>query len=321
MESNSRVTEPHGHVSGVRFSVNVTALWQVYKDEKMTKSRGIVMAGCLWLASTPVFAEGLSSGENMTTESVVAIVNGVEVTLGHMQMIYSTLPEQVQNLPADRLWEGVLEQVIQQEVLAQSEEAQETFRVRLAVENERRSRLAAEVLAEVAENATSVGAIELEYKSIYEAGAETFEYRASHILVETEEQALEIIAELEAGADFAELAAEKSTGPSGPSGGDLGWFADGQMVTPFENAVKELDREGISAPVETQFGWHVIKLFETRVKAAPSLESVYNELAANVQSRAIDNFIQGKTESAHIERLFATDVDPSAVTQIEMLNQ
>ena len=287
----------------------------------MFKSRGIVMAGCIWLAGSPVFAEGLASGENLTIESVVATVNGVELTLGHMQMIYSTLPDQVKSLPAERLWEGILEQTVQQEILAQAEEAEETIRVRLAVENERRSRLAAEVVAEVAEKSTSVGAIELEYKSTYEAGADSFEYRASHILVETEEEAQALITELEAGADFAELAKEKSTGPSGPSGGDLGWFSDGQMVTPFENAVKALERGAVSAPVETQFGWHVIKLFDSRVQEAPELDDVYDELAAAVQNRAIDAFIEGKTASAHIERLFATDVDPSVLTNVDMLNE
>lgn len=166
-------------------------------------------------AGSPVFAQGLASGEDMTPDSVVAIVNGVEVTLGNMQMIYSTLPEQVQQLPADRLWDGILEQTIQQEVLAQAEEAEETHRVRLAVENERRSRLAAEVLALVANDAATAGAVELEYRNTYEEGAEALEYQASHILVETEEDALAVIAELNEGADFAELAKEKSTGPSG----------------------------------------------------------------------------------------------------------
>lgn len=84
--------------------------------------------------------------------------------------------------------------------------------------------------------------------------------RASHILVKTEEEANKLYEEISAGADFAELAAEHSLCPSGRNGGDLGFFGRGMMVKPFEDAAFELEVGGLSKPVETQFGWHLIVL-------------------------------------------------------------
>ena len=84
--------------------------------------------------------------------------------------------------------------------------------------------------------------------------------RASHILVKTEEEANKLYEEISAGADFAELAAQHSLCPSGRSGGDLGFFGRGMMVKPFEDAAFELEVGGLSKPVETQFGWHLIVL-------------------------------------------------------------
>lgn len=95
---------------------------------------------------------------------------------------------------------------------------------------------------------------------------------AAHILVETEEEALDALAQLEEGADFAQLAADVSTGPSAPRGGDLGWFTTGQMVAPFEEAAFALEEGEISAPVQSDFGWHVIKMIEKQDMPATEAE-------------------------------------------------
>ena len=87
----------------------------------------------------------------------------------------------------------------------------------------------------------------------------TTEVRASHILVKTEQEALDLYNEIKNGASFADLAAENSMCPSGRNGGDLGFFGKGMMVKPFEDAAFALKEGEISEPVETQFGWHLIK--------------------------------------------------------------
>ena len=84
--------------------------------------------------------------------------------------------------------------------------------------------------------------------------------RASHILVKTEEEANDLLAKLNEGADFGELAEEHSLCPSKRDGGDLGYFGKGMMVKPFEDAAFSMEAGEVSQPVETQFGWHLIKL-------------------------------------------------------------
>lgn len=104
------------------------------------------------------------------------------------------------------------------------------------------------------------------------------EVHARHILVETEDEAKALVEALNDGADFEELAKEKSTGPSGVNGGDLGYFGEGDMVPEFGNAAFALEVGEISPPVETQFGWHVIRLDDRRDKAPPPLEDVADQV-------------------------------------------
>lgn len=137
--------------------------------------------------------------------------------------------------------------------------------------------------------------------------------------METQEEAAALVTDLEGGADFAELAKEKSTGPSGPRGGELGWFGAGAMVPPFEEAVVALDVGAISAPVQTQFGWHVIKLNETRIKDAPTLDQVRGELSENVQASAIESRIEALTETAEIVRPELEGIDPTILNDMSLL--
>ncbi len=104
------------------------------------------------------------------------------------------------------------------------------------------------------------------------------EIHARHILVETEDEAKALVEALEGGADFAELAQEKSTGPSGANGGDLGFFGENDMVPAFGSVAFSLEDGEISAPVQTQFGWHVIKVEERRNKELPALEAVSDQV-------------------------------------------
>ena len=118
--------------------------------------------------------------------------------------------------------------------------------------------------------------------------APTEQFKARHILVETQGEAVEIIELLLAGGSFEELAIERSTGPSGPSGGDLGWFSPNQMVKPFSDAVAVLDDGRYTTdPVQTQFGWHVILREETRAAEPPPLEGVRETIEARVQQEKL----------------------------------
>ncbi len=120
------------------------------------------------------------------------------------------------------------------------------------------------------------------------------QYQARHILVQSPEEAAEVIAELDGGADFAELAKTRSTGPSGPNGGDLGWFSPEQMVKPFSDAVVALEDGAYSKePVQTQFGYHVILREGTRDNEPPPLDSVRDQIKQQVEQLKLQQYIEG----------------------------
>jgi len=119
--------------------------------------------------------------------------------------------------------------------------------------------------------------------------APPLQFKARHILVAAQGEAIDLITQLDGGANFEELAKEKSTGPSGPTGGDLGWFSPNQMVPAFSAAVAALEDGGYtSEPVQTQFGWHVILREESRDTEAPTLESVHDVISQQVQQKKLE---------------------------------
>ena len=119
------------------------------------------------------------------------------------------------------------------------------------------------------------------------------QYKARHILVPSQGEAEDLIDQLEEGADFQALAKEHSTGPSGPNGGDLGWFAPDQMVKPFADAVIALeDGAYTTAPVQTQFGWHVILREESRDNEPPTLDSVRETIKQQVEGTKFQDYMQ-----------------------------
>jgi peptidyl-prolyl cis-trans isomerase C len=251
--------------------------------------------------------------------TVVARVNGTEITLGHMIVARAGLPEQYQSAPAKALYDAILDQLIDQTTLELARTGSVPRQVELQLENERRSLLAADVIENIMAEAAGDADIQAAYDAKYSDGFGGDEFRAAHILVETEEQANEIKTELDAGADFAKTAQEKSTGPSGPSGGDLGWFGLGQMVPAFETAVVSMSPGEVSEPIKTQFGWHVIILNEKRKQAAPDLASVRDQIVGQLQSEAVENRIEELIQAAIIERVSVEGLTPELIQNLDLL--
>ena len=135
-----------------------------------------------------------------------------------------------------------------------------------------------------------------EMRALYDEQAKiapSQEYKARHILVETQGEAVALVTELDGGANFEELAREHSTGPSGPSGGDLGWFPADGMVPEFSQAVVALGNgEYSKAPVQTQFGWHVILREDSRETAPPPYDSVRDVLKQQVESQKLQEYLE-----------------------------
>jgi peptidyl-prolyl cis-trans isomerase C len=246
-----------------------------------------------------------------TADTVVATINGTDITLGHMIVVRASLPEQYRQLPDDVLFSGILDQLIQQTVLAQVFDGETPQRVRIAAER----------IDSVLSERISPERLEAAYDAKYGGYNEGREFNASHILVATEDEAKAIVTTLEGGADFAELAKEKSTGPSGPRGGELGWFGTGAMVPAFEQAVVDMDKDAISAPVQTQFGWHVIKLNDVRDKAAPALDEVKEELERELATELVDTYIKELTDEAVISRITSDEIDLNLLKDLTLLEK
>ncbi|KGM89804.1 Parvulin-like peptidyl-prolyl isomerase [Roseovarius mucosus DSM 17069] len=277
------------------------------------------------LLSTAAFVTGLALGtqafaqDTPSADTVMATVGGTDITLGHMLAVRAALPAQYDQVPPEVLFKGVLDQLIQQELLSQAHEGEMSRAAALQLENERRAVLAADVAEDVVNADMTEERLQAAYEAQYAGAEEETEYKAAHILVETEEAAQELVSELEGGANFAELAKERSIGPSGPSGGDLGWFGDGVMVPEFFAAVAALEVGAVSAPVQTQFGWHVIKLNETRVKERPTLDAVRDELTNTLRQEAFDAYIAEREAATDVTRTDTSTMDPAVINQTNLL--
>lgn len=279
--------------------------------------------------TTLLRASGLATGLAVTVampavaqdaSTVLANVNGNDITVGHVIALTERLPEEYARLDDQVLFEGILEQLIQQAALADQIRDSTEPAVTLALENEVNAFLSSTFMAREGSAELSEADVQAAYDAQFAEFVPEEQFSAAHILVETEEEALEIIGMLEGGADFATLATERSTGPSGPRGGDLGWFGKGQMVPAFENAVLSLENGAFSPPVETQFGWHVVKRNDSRNTAAPDLETVRGSIENELRSKALTMTIDKAVENADVSRT-VVEIDPSIIRNIDLLSE
>ncbi|WP_028484906.1 peptidylprolyl isomerase [Thioalkalivibrio sp. ALE17] len=231
----------------------------------------------------------------------VALVNGEPITRADL-FTYSGMDED----PGLAEGDGTLEELISLELLRQEavnrglDTDAETRRILRMVE----TNLLASLLMEriTAELEITRDDLEAEYERQVEQMRGT-EYRARHILVEEEQQARELLAELDDGADFGELAEAHSIDPgSAARGGELGWFSPEQMVPAFSDATVALEPGTTTEePVESRFGWHLIRLEETRDTPVPEFEDVRAELVEILESRAIQEFLETLRADADIQ--------------------
>ncbi len=252
--------------------------------------------------------------------TILATVNGKDITLGHIIALQERLPEQYKSLDDKVLYDGILDQLIQQTALADEMRKESNLGVSLGLENEQTAFLSSEYLSKVGSAEISDEDVKAAYAEQYADVAPEQEFSAAHILVEDEDLAKELAEKAKGGADFAELAKEHSTGPSGPRGGDLGWFGKGQMVPEFEQAVIGLEDGAVSEPVQTQFGWHVVKRNESRNKAAPTLDEVRADIISKLKSDAVQAAIDNVTDAADVTRV-EVEIDPAMIRKVELLSE
>jgi peptidyl-prolyl cis-trans isomerase C len=216
---------------------------------------------------------------------------------------------------------GLVEQLVDQTLLAEQRSTSadaDPLVVRMQLENDRRAALA----GSVAEERFGGPVDETEVTAAYDAAVAEFEpqpeFNASHILVESEERAKELKTEIDGGGDFAALASENSSDGSAANGGELGWFSLGQMVPEFEGAVQELEVGGVSDPVQSQFGWHLILLNGKRDSATPPLDEMRPALENEVRQTALQAALQEIRATATIEMPEA-DIPAEAIRNTGLL--
>jgi len=263
--------------------------------------------------ANPVWAEG------ETAETVVSTVNGVTITLGHMIALRESLPPQYQSLPDDVLFKGILDQLVQQEVLRQSVKDLSP-RHAATLENDTRGYVSGVAIEAIVLQAVTDAALQAAYDERFKDAAPQTEYNAAHILVETLENAEQLKADLAGGADFAEVAKANSidTG-SGANGGELGWFGVGVMVKPFEEAVLAATVGEVAGPIQTDFGYHLILVKETRNAENPPLDQIRDELAADIETAAIEARLKELTDAATVTRE-GEAIDPAILKNVTLID-
>ena len=238
-------------------------------------------------------------------DSVVATVNGKEITAGEFDFIADQLGQQTQKMTPEQKKETLTTMLVNMELVSQAAIKQgldKTESFKKQAEFLKKRALQTEFFRKNVDEAITDADLQAVYDEQIGALPVRQQVKARHILVKTEDEAKDIIKELDGGADFAELAKEKSTGPSGAQGGDLGYFGQGQMVPAFEAAAFALDKgKYTEEPVKSDFGWHVILVEDKRDAPKPTLESVKDNLRAFVAQQKFQSLLDDLRKEADVK--------------------
>jgi peptidyl-prolyl cis-trans isomerase C len=295
-------------------------------------ARAIAVALVLALAAVPTLAQSQSSGQTPAPQTpakakkdkpaaapkdvatkpdaggdpVVARVNGAPVFRSDLEVLRSTLPPQMQQQPPDKLYPQLLQQAVALQLVMQSARKQKL------TDDPRVKKLAALAEEQIVQDAyfndfirkeVTEAKVKERYDQAVKSATPQEEVHARQIVVATEDEAKQIIEQLKKGADFAKLAADKTTEPAGKaSGGDLGYFTAQDMVPEFAKAAFALKPGEISqTPVKTQFGWHVIKVEDRRQSKPPTFEEAAPKLARDMAQEIYRVKVEELAKEAKIE--------------------
>jgi len=250
-------------------------------------------------------------------ETVVAIINGKKYTRADVIASAQSLPAEYQS-KIDAIFPALIDRLVDLTLLAdegRKQNLQDDPEVKARIDQLTNQVIQEALIRRHIQKMMTEDAIKARYdKFVAEQPAQT-EIRASHILVATEDEAKDIIRQLDGGADFAALAKEKSTDPSAKqNGGDLGYFTAGEMVPEFSQAVFAMQKgESSKVPVKSQFGWHVIKVVDKRPKAPPSLEESHGHIEELLSGELLTAYLTTLRTGATVEK-FNPDGTPITAT-------
>ncbi len=249
------------------------------------------------------------------TDAVVARVNGVDIRQSDLATAEDEVGSSIPQMSPDQKREYLITYLSDVIIVAQAAEKQniaDRDDVKHRIAFERNKVLMEALLQDTGKAALTDDALHKVYDEAVKQMPPEEEVHARHILVPTEDEAKEIEAELKKGADFATLAKEKSKDPGAADGGDLGYFTKDQMVPEFSAAAFKLDKGQISDPVHTQFGWHIIKVEDKRIKPTPTFDEVKPQLENFVAHKAQAELVASLRKDATIERLDKPAATPPA---------
>ncbi len=271
----------------------------------MRKMTPRTMMTILALSAASLFAVQpkvtLGADNGAEGDQVIAVVNGTVLTMRDLAAYARTAQTRGQQISREEALKGIIDrELVYQDALGKG--LDKLPNVASELNNQRRTVMANVAIGEMLNGKPPN---EAEMRKFYDenVGKQRLkEYKASHILLETEGEAKAVITELDKGGQFAELAKSKSTGPTGSKGGDLGWFTPNQMVPSFSAAAAGLQKgKYTKVPVQTQFGWHVILLEDTRDVQPPKFEDVRERITDALQNDRIGAYVQELRDKAKIE--------------------
>ena len=250
---------------------------------------------CLVVGAT-LFAGTVNIVQAEEDRIPVGTLNGETIWLDEVMRQAERLPAQFRQTPMANYFDQLLADMVDSRIAANAARA-EKYDTKEEIVSAMKT-AADRVLAEswigdkIADDVNEK-AVEKAYQIFAADTASREQVTAAHILVATKDEAISIIDSLESGANFAELAKSKSTGPSGPNGGSLGTFGRGQMVPAFENAAFTLKiGKFTKKPVQTQFGWHVIKVEAKETAPAPTIDAMRDQLIQTLSTQALGRVLE-----------------------------
>ena len=267
-------------------------------------------ASLLLAAALSGCSKGSSSTEATSpSDPVVARVNGVEIRQSDLTLAEEDVGSEIQAASPEAKREHLIAYLADMIMVAQAADKKKVtdnpeFKRRLAFL--RTKLLMGFELQEETKSAITDEAMHQTYDNAVRSAAGEEEVHARHILVENEDEAKAILADLKGGSDFATLAKEKSKDPGAAEGGDLGYFTKDQMVPEFAEVAFKMYPGQLSNPVKTKFGWHIIKVEDKRTKKPPQFEQVKDQIEAFLARKAQAEFISKLRQSGKIERVDAT---------------
>ena len=262
-------------------------------------------------------SQEIYSQEALSADTPFIEVNGKIIKFGSAIIAFSKLQQSNMNFDKNTIFSQIVQQLVNEELLSQKIDKENKLTL-LALEHEKRSAKAAQMVSKILKNFPNDELVRSAYQNLTNDFKGSLEYNASHILVKEEGQAINIRKDISNGKNFEALAKEHSIGPTGKNGGNLDWIDLGSMVPEFSTALMVLSEGDISQPVQTNFGWHLIKLNKTREKKIPEFKEIKAQLIQNLRQKKINDYLNSLSKNSEIS-FVGKNINPDEISNIKLL--